>query len=79
MKNVLKFLGILLVCWILLYLIFLFCGANSGEAAAVGAIPVALVLAGVITAISYFVNRIEKLERTIKLLQYRVGELEKKN
>lgn len=79
MKHVLKFLGVSFICWILLYLIFLFCGANSSEAAAVGAIPAALVLAGVITVISYFVGRIEKLEYTVKQLQYRVGELEKKD
>ena len=77
MKKVLRFLGIFVVCWFTMWLVMLFAGAHSNMDAVVTAAPVALVLAAVIAVIAYFVRRIEKLEYAVKLLEHRVGELEK--
>ena len=78
MKNVLKFIGIYAVCWFVIYLILVFAG-RTYEGAVIGAAILAVLPAAIITVVSYFVGRIEKMEFAVKRLQDRVDELEKKN
>lgn len=78
MKNVLKFIGIYAVCWFVIYLILVF-ARRTYESAVIGAVILAVLPAAIITVVTYFMGRIEKLEFAVKRLQDRVDELEKKN
>lgn len=76
MKHVLKFVWISAVCWFAVYLILWLAGGSYPQAP-IAAVPVGMVLGAVITIISYFVGRIEKLEVEVRSLREKLGEFEK--